>query len=407
MPQSSLPCMSPWPATPLATNQALRPAPYASLSPVLPPNTALPLSNTPNVKKEVPESLMDLTREDLLKFSSTQYEDFVKDVSLKRSLTTDERREVKRQRRLIKNREYAQTSRNKKKEQVGNMESQLEALAKENTDLKTENASIATRLKEVEEDNKRLNLENLTLKEKLSLLDAGQAAPAPSLASPRPEAAFPAITESASTHSVSSSDEVPSSDESSVDTDAPFLPPPSPPHQAAFNQDFFTEAFLNDDYFSPEPWANPKLTLYVVLFCFAIFLPPVFFAGTPAGVSLPAAPVPGFLPQYVPLASSSSPTSLRLLSLPPDVPGLAEEIQNETSCRVPEAWLIPRRIVTMDDVIFEESTTFSKPISKVTNKSIQVDNPEGRVESYFETYSNPVSTQEPPFFRSLQSTPTN
>jgi len=80
---------------------------------------AIPPNNITNtVPVQVNEDPIKLAREDLLKYSSQQYDDYVKKISLKRPLNEKELKESKKQRRLIKNREYAQISRNKKKNRV-------------------------------------------------------------------------------------------------------------------------------------------------------------------------------------------------------------------------------------------------------------------------------------------------
>jgi hypothetical protein len=72
-----------------------------------------------------------LSREALLNTSSEDFDDLVSAIQARRSLTEAEKKEVRRQKRLIKNRESAATSRNRKKQA-------LENLAEENKKLKDE-----------------------------------------------------------------------------------------------------------------------------------------------------------------------------------------------------------------------------------------------------------------------------
>jgi len=102
-----------------------------------------------------------LKRDQLLTISSAEHEAFVQRLANTRDLTDAELKEVKRQRRLIKNREYAQTSRQKKKVTMGHVKEQVGSLESENDDLKMELAKLRARCSELE-------LENASLRVKLS-----------------------------------------------------------------------------------------------------------------------------------------------------------------------------------------------------------------------------------------------
>jgi hypothetical protein len=132
------------------------------------------LSNEPKSKKRrrdsdedisdaVPEGLaaVFLKREKLLTISSADHESLVQRISNVRDLTDLELKEVKRQRRLIKNREYAQTSRQKKKVTMGHVKEQVNSLESENDDLKAELAMMRNRVMELE-------LENASLRAQIS-----------------------------------------------------------------------------------------------------------------------------------------------------------------------------------------------------------------------------------------------
>jgi len=79
-----------------------------------------------------------LTREQLLNFSSKDLEDYVQKLQNTRKLTQEEQKELKKQRRIIKNREYAQLSRKKKKGYVNELEARVQELEKENKELKNQ-----------------------------------------------------------------------------------------------------------------------------------------------------------------------------------------------------------------------------------------------------------------------------
>jgi len=74
------------------------------------------------------KSGVTLTRDQLLSFTSDDIDEFEREITSKRSLTPAERKEMKRQRRLIKNRESAQQSRQRKKGRVDELEHVVEEL---------------------------------------------------------------------------------------------------------------------------------------------------------------------------------------------------------------------------------------------------------------------------------------
>jgi hypothetical protein len=76
-----------------------------------------------------------LSREDLLKLSSKGLESYAQNLAASRALTQDEERQLKRQRRLIKNRESAQLSRLRKKIYIEELEKKLNHITQQNENL--------------------------------------------------------------------------------------------------------------------------------------------------------------------------------------------------------------------------------------------------------------------------------
>lgn len=83
-----------------------------------------------------------LSRDQLLSFTSDQFEDFVSTLGTGRELNSGEKSEIKRQRRLIKNRESAQASRQRKKLHMDQLEKKVKELSSENNALKENIASL-------------------------------------------------------------------------------------------------------------------------------------------------------------------------------------------------------------------------------------------------------------------------
>jgi len=205
-----------------------------------------------------------LSRENSLKYSSMDYEALVNSLSMEEPLTSSELREMKKQRRLIKNREYAQTSRNKKKEQ-------FELLTVKITQLNQQNVELFNRVIQLETENYRLQEEN----RQLQLLNYSNvtnipASPATSVVeqppSPNPVVEFV---------SNSSDDEHSSTSENSC----PVLSPSeeTPEDFTTFEDSLFGDTIWSFDSNLSRPFT---LTLTAVFFCMLLFFPSLSFTNT-------------------------------------------------------------------------------------------------------------------------------
>jgi hypothetical protein len=93
-----------------------------------------------------------LSREELLNLSSKKFEEYVRRLMAKRDLTSEERKELKRQRRLIKNRESAQASRQRKKNYMETLEQQVATLNSENNRLREHITALGTENKNLKDE---------------------------------------------------------------------------------------------------------------------------------------------------------------------------------------------------------------------------------------------------------------
>lgn len=114
--------------------------------------TRKPKETQPKTNKESTfdgNSSLFFTRSELLKMTVDELENRVAAVEAVRRLTDKEKKEIKKQRRMIKNRESAMASRIRKKQLVENME---EAMSK----IQLENDSLKKRVAELEKENEQL-----------------------------------------------------------------------------------------------------------------------------------------------------------------------------------------------------------------------------------------------------------
>eukprot|EP01121_Diplochlamys_sp_Union-15-3_P022144 TRINITY_DN933_c0_g1_i1.p1 TRINITY_DN933_c0_g1~~TRINITY_DN933_c0_g1_i1.p1 ORF type:complete len:596 (+),score=97.94 TRINITY_DN933_c0_g1_i1:88-1875(+) len=99
--------------------------------------------------KEVslPNPLIDtksvvLPREALLNLNSSSFDDYVRKVGTSREISNEEQKALKRQRRLIKNRESAQASRQRKKDYIDQLEEKVAKLTNDNASIKEHLAAL-------------------------------------------------------------------------------------------------------------------------------------------------------------------------------------------------------------------------------------------------------------------------
>jgi len=102
--------------------------------------------NIQEANKNDPSILLD--KEKILSLSSQQLEEYIQQLS--RPLTGEEEKQLKRHRRLIKNRESAQLSRQKKKQYVEDLEQQLELLKAETSALREQLCHISSTNQQLE-----------------------------------------------------------------------------------------------------------------------------------------------------------------------------------------------------------------------------------------------------------------
>eukprot|EP01111_Echinosteliopsis_oligospora_P010568 TRINITY_DN3324_c0_g1_i1.p1 TRINITY_DN3324_c0_g1~~TRINITY_DN3324_c0_g1_i1.p1 ORF type:complete len:534 (+),score=165.99 TRINITY_DN3324_c0_g1_i1:96-1697(+) len=137
-------------------------SPSSSGQPSTPPSSS-------NSRKRVRDDTILLPREELLTMTSQEIEDYVAEVKAAKNLTASEEKDLKRQRRLVKNREYASQSRTRRKQHMDDVEKQLEAaryeidsLKRQNTTLVEENSTLKKQLSSIAATIKRQILSNST-----------------------------------------------------------------------------------------------------------------------------------------------------------------------------------------------------------------------------------------------------
>jgi len=120
-----------------------------------------------------------LSRDDLLKLSSKSLETYAQNLAATRPLTEEEERQLKRQRRLIKNRESAQLSRQRKRMFIEELESQVSGLQADNRDLVKQVASLTSENQALKDE--LMNLQALIKQQGMGTTTNQSAPPTPSL----------------------------------------------------------------------------------------------------------------------------------------------------------------------------------------------------------------------------------
>ena len=90
----------------------------------------------------LPDDIDTLDQKALLQLSSRAFEEYVRRKTATRDLTPEEKKDLKRQRRLIKNRESAQASRQRKKNYIEKLEAKVASLSQANTQLRAQVAAL-------------------------------------------------------------------------------------------------------------------------------------------------------------------------------------------------------------------------------------------------------------------------
>jgi len=103
-------------------------------------------------------AFVKVSRNDLLKMSSAEFDGRVKALKQQRPLTAIEEAEVKRQKKLIKNREYAQKTRDKKRKIMTSMKGHVTDVEHENVMLKVQVQNLTTKVHVLEQENLHLKL---------------------------------------------------------------------------------------------------------------------------------------------------------------------------------------------------------------------------------------------------------
>jgi len=258
----------------LATNNDLK---IESLDEALLTSSTTTPANSKKRKSDQNDiSFVKLTREQLLVMSSIEFEDRVRLLQNMRPLTLAEEDEIKRQRKLIKNREYAQTSRIKKRETLSSLQVQFTTVNTENQILKSHITNLTQQVQYLQVENHQLRM----------MLSSYSLSPPPTLTTPNIATQHYPIFATQNPHV-----NLPSSPESSLSSDAyspsdendPFGVITSDSDEMSFAIDLASEKGLveNGDQYSSLYGKNytTGLCVLVILFSFGLFFNGVLLEG--------------------------------------------------------------------------------------------------------------------------------
>jgi len=267
-----------------------------------------------------------LSRENSLKYSSQDYETYINTISVEEPLSPAELREMKRQRRLIKNREYAQTSRNKKKEQ-------FELLSQHIYQLSDVNSKLSEQVMYLEEENGRLRDENRRLQELQLLQNYNPTTPTNTTTT-----VVTSPSETDVLDSAFSSDEEPSTGDQTQSYALSGM-------SCAFNSIFDNvSTFGNDIFGSLDMSQSMSATLFI--FCIFLVLPFISFTN-PHNSGFPSASQE--YPVLNSIEESSNPQQRNLLTTNNQSPWPKDQFHNQDLCKP-----VAHHIITMDDVYMDE-----------------------------------------------------
>jgi len=113
--------------------------------PILISNPVGPFA-TAEEREDAMLSSLGLTRQQLLHMTSKEFDSYRKNLQSTHELTEEQKVVLQYQRRTIKNREYAQTSRQKKKNLLSVLEARVQVLEDENSSLSQQNIDLQSKL---------------------------------------------------------------------------------------------------------------------------------------------------------------------------------------------------------------------------------------------------------------------